>query len=113
MENFNSTDTTGTVEWTGRSGERYALRPAVPADLHVAEGTICILTAMTEAGEAVVWSGTAQALIADASSRSLLRAALPRAAAAYFMPAPRDEIDLMTILWDLDSARRPAARNAA
>jgi hypothetical protein len=113
MRNVETSTNAPTIEWTGRSGERYGLSPAVPAELHVDDGTICILTAMTEAGETVVWSGTAQSLIADASSRGLFRAALPRAAGAYTMPAPRDEIDLVTILWDLDSARRPAARNAA
>lgn len=113
MKHVETLGEAGTVEWTGRSGRHYWLSPASPADLYVADDTICLLTAMTGAGEMVVWSGTAKSLIGDPSSRNLFRAALPRAASAYRMRAPRDEIDRMTILWDLESASRPAAQNAA
>jgi hypothetical protein len=102
-----------TVMWTGRSGAPYQFLRRHPAELHVSDDVICVLTARTRDGEAIVWSGTATSLIEDPASRDLFRAALPRAASAYTMPAPRDAIDLMTVLWDLEPAQHLPSRNAA
>jgi hypothetical protein len=113
MKHVDSLGMAGSVEWTGRSGRHYWLLPSTPSDLHVADDSICLLTAMTEGGEKVVWSGTAQTLIAEPASRNLFRAALKRAATGYSMRAPSDEVDRMTILWDLESASRLSVASAA
>lgn len=103
----------GTVPWTGRSGRRYWLTPASPADVQVTDDTICLLAVMADGGESALWTGTAETLISDPASRNLFRAVLPRASAAYVMKAPEDEIDRLTVLWDLDTSSRAAARTAA
>lgn len=107
------TAATGTVMWTGRSGTSYRLSPVAPASLHVTEDAIFLITASTADGELVVWTGTAQSLIDDPSSRALFRAALPRAHCAYRMPAPADGTERETVLWDLEATLAPRTRNAA
>ncbi len=107
------TAATGTVVWTGRSGTSYRLTPVAPANLHVTEDAIFLITALTADGELVVWSGTAQSLIGDPSSRALFRAAMPRAHCAYRMPSPLDVTERETMLWDLESTLAPRTRHAA
>lgn len=113
MKHVDSLGQAGSVEWTGRSGRHYWMMPSHPADLYVADDCICLLTAISEGGEKVVWSGTAQTLIAEPASRNLYRAALKRASSGYSMRAPIDEVDRMTILWDLESASRLSVATAA
>lgn len=107
------TAATGAVVWTGRSGRSYRLTPVAPEHLHVTEDAIFLITVLTQGGELAAWSGTAASLIADPSSRTLFRAALPRAHCAYRMPAPTDVTERETVLWDLESTLAPRARDAA
>jgi hypothetical protein len=88
------------TNWRGRSGRFYALL-ALPVEQFALDGGDLYMLAR---GGDVLWVGTADEVIADAARRAAFRTALRVANAAFSMPVPEDEIERMTVAWDLEAA---------
>lgn len=97
------------VNWRGRSGRYYALRPVRLEDF-ILEGNELYLIAR---GSLVLWAGSSEDVIGDAQSRSRFRLALTCADRAFHVDAGVDEVERMTIVWDLEGALPVAGLSAA
>lgn len=97
------------VNWRGRSGRFYALRP-VPVDDFTLRPDELYLIAR---GSLVLWAGSSADLIEDAQSRARFRLALTCADRAFEVAAGDNEIERMTLVWDLEGATPIAGLSAA
>lgn len=88
------------TNWRGRSGRFYALT-GLPVDRFALAGTDLFLLAR---GPDVLWVGSEQDVIGDATRRAAFRTALRFANAAFRITPPADAIDRMTMAWDLEGA---------
>jgi len=88
------------TNWRGRSGRFYALLP-LPVDQFALDSDDLYMLAR---GGDVLWVGTADEVVADAARRAAFRTALRVANAAFRLAAPTDEINRMTLAWDLEGA---------
>ena len=55
-------------------------------------------------GNLVLWAGSADDLIKDATSRSRFRLALDCADRAFLVGSSNDEVERLTTIWDLEGA---------
>ena len=97
------------VNWRGRSGRYYALTPVPLADFTL-EGNGLYLIAR---GSNVLWAGSGHDVIADAQSRARFRLALATADRAFRVESGEDDVERMTIVWDLEGALPVTGLNAA
>ena len=88
------------TNWRGRSGRFYALT-ALPIDRFALAGPHLYLLAR---GTDVLWVGTEAEVIGDAAPRAAFRTALRFANAAFRIAPPKDDIERMTMAWDLEGA---------
>lgn len=97
------------VNWRGRSGRYYALSPERLEDFML-RGTELYLIAR---GTLVLWAGSSTDVIADPQSRARFRLALAAADRVFHVEAPEDDIERMTIIWDLEGATPVTGLSAA
>src|SRR5262245_46466557 len=97
------------VNWRGRSGRYYALSP-VRLDDFMLEGSELYLIAR---GTLVLWAGSSEDIIADAASRARFRLALTCADRVFHVEAGEDDIERMTVVWDLEGATPVTGLSAA
>ncbi len=95
--------------WRGRSGRIYALLPVRLQDFALAPDRLYLVAL----GAHVLWVGTADDLVQDAVSRARFRLALDCADRAYVLDAASDEVERMTVVWDLEGGNPTAGLNAA
>ena len=106
--------------WRGRSGRLYALDPQNLERFALRTGELYVVALR----ELVLWVGSAEDLIADYQSRSRFRLALDCADRAFRVDAAADELERLTMVWDLEggeplaelpslSAEEPVALSAA
>jgi hypothetical protein len=88
------------TNWRGRSGRFYAL-VAAPLDDFSLDGTDLYVIAH---GSRVEWIGSASDLVEDPQSRACFRLALATADAVFHLAAPENDIERLTLIWDLEGA---------
>ena len=66
----------------------------------LADGELYLLAA----AHRVLWVGTLDEIVAEALARSQFRLALGAADSAFRVAAPTNEIERMTLVWDLEGA---------
>jgi hypothetical protein len=98
-----------TVNWHGRSGHAYMLRP-VPLDGFALENDDLYLIAR---GSLVLWAGSSEDVINDAQSRARFRLALDCADRAFHVEVGSDQVERMTVIWDLEGAEPQPGQVAA
>lgn len=97
------------VNWRGRSGSFYALTPE-PLEALSLRGNELYLLAR---GSIVLWVGASSDVIDDAQSRARFRLALTCADRAFHVEAGEDDVERMSIVWDLEGAMPVTGLNAA
>ena len=97
------------VNWRGRSGRLYALSPERLDDFALRNDDLFLVTS----GRLVLWAGSASDIINDAESRARFRLALDCADRAFHVDAGDDEIERMTVVWDLEGAEPVMGLTAA
>lgn len=97
------------VNWRGRSGRFYALSP-VRLDKFTLQSNELYLIAR---GSLVLWAGSGEDVIGDAQSRSRFRLALTCADRVFEVEAGEDDVERMTIIWDLEGAAPVTGLSAA
>lgn len=93
-------DSAQATNWRGRSGRFYALTPVSLASFSLAGSALYLLAA----DDRVLWVGTAADVVADSASRQRFRAALLRGETAFRLTTPDNDVDRMTMAWDLETA---------
>jgi hypothetical protein len=88
------------ANWRGRSGRYYVLKP-LPIDRFALTGGDLFLLAR---GPDVLWVGSEADVVGDVAVRAGFRAALRVANAAFHTAPPDNELDRMTMTWDLEDA---------
>jgi hypothetical protein len=97
------------VNWRGRSGRFYALTPE-PLDVFSLHEDELYLVAR---GSMVLWVGSSADVIDDPQSRARFRLALTCADRAFHVEASEDDVERMSIVWDLEGATPIAGLSAA
>ncbi len=97
------------VNWRGRSGRYYALTPE-RLDNFVLSTTGLYLLAR---GGVPMWVGSAHDVIHDAASRARFRLALEASDRAFLVDVEDDDLERMTVVWDLEGAEPVTGLNAA
>jgi hypothetical protein len=97
------------VNWRGRSGRFYALTPERLDDFML-EGNELYLIAR---GTLVLWVGSSDDIISDPQSRARFRLALAAADRVFHVEAGEDDIERMTVIWDLEGATPVTTLSAA
>ena len=97
------------VNWRGRSGRFYALTPE-------RFDTFALLTSglyLLARGGVPMWVGSSYDVIHDAASRSRFRLALEAADRAFLVEVEDNEVEQMTVVWDLEGAEPVTGLSAA
>ncbi len=97
------------VNWRGRSGRFYALQPVSLHDFTLRSDELYLIAR----GSLVLWAGSSTDLIGDAQSRARFRLALTCADRAFEVAADGDDVERMTVIWDLEGASPVAGLSAA
>jgi hypothetical protein len=97
------------VNWRGRSGRYYALAPERLHDFSFT-GEELYLIAL---GPMVLWVGAAADLVVDPVSRARFRLAMDCADRVFHVETSSDEVERLTIIWDLEAAEPALGLNAA
>ncbi|HHY50858.1 MAG TPA: hypothetical protein GYA10_14075 [Alphaproteobacteria bacterium] len=97
------------VNWRGRSGRYYALSPERLDDFML-RGNELYLIAL---GSMVLWAGSSGDVINDAQSRARFRLALATADRVFRVEASEDDVERMTIIWDLEGGVPVSGLSAA
>lgn len=97
------------VNWRGRSGRLYALSPERLDEFALFNDDLFLVTR----GHLVLWAGSAVDVIQDAESRARFRLALDCADRVFHVDAGDDEIERMTVVWDLEGAEPVMGLTAA
>jgi len=88
------------VNWRGRSGRYYALAPARLGDFAFVGEEIYLIAL----GPMVLWVGAAADLVADPVSRARFRLAIDCADRVFQVETAADEVERLTVIWDLEAA---------
>lgn len=88
------------VNWRGRSGRFYALAIDSLQDFALKNSALSIIAR----GNLILWVGSASDVVNDSMSRARFRLALDCADRAFHLAAPGDEVQRMTMVWDLEGA---------
>jgi hypothetical protein len=97
------------ANWRGRSGKYYALTPIRLADFMLEENELYLIAR----GSVVLWAGASADVISDPQSRSRFRLALATADRAFHVEAGSDDVERMTIVWDLEGGLPVTGLSAA
>ena len=97
------------VNWCGRSGRFYALT-AEPLDGFSLRDNELYLVAR---GSVVLWVGSSTDVIDSHESRARFRLALTCADRAFHVEAGEDDVERMSIVWDLEGATPVTGLSAA
>jgi len=97
------------VNWRGRSGRFYALSPERLDVFGLASEGLYLLAL----GGNVLWVGSARDVIDDAQSRSRFRLALETADRAFTVDAGDNDLERMTMVWDLEGGEPVTGLSAA
>jgi hypothetical protein len=97
------------VNWRGRSGKFYALSPERLDDFMLLGNELYLIAR----GTLVLWAGSSEDIIADPQSRARFRLALAAADRVFHVEASADDIERMTVVWDLEGATPVSGLNAA
>ena len=97
------------VNWRGRSGRYYALSPERLDDFMLRGNELYLIAR----GTLVLWAGSAQDIIADPQSRARFRLALAAADRVFHVETSQDDIERMTVIWDLEGATPVSSLSAA
>ncbi len=97
------------VNWRGRSGRFYALKPERLESFWLADESLFLLAR----GTLPVWVGSAADVINDAQSRARFRLALEAADRAFAVDVDADDVTRMTTVWDLEGAEPVSGLSAA
>lgn len=97
------------TNWFGRSGRAYGFVAESLDKFSLVERELYLIAK----GSLVLWVGSAAELIVDPTSRSRFRRALDSADHAFRLATPRDDVERMTTIWDLEGAAPEASRTAA
>ena len=88
------------INWRGRSGRFYPLVPLRLNDFVLSDSELYLLAL----GNHVLWAGSADDIVKDATSRARFRLALDCADRAFLVGSSKDEIARLTTIWDLEGA---------
>ena len=97
------------VNWRGRSGRFYALTPERIDSFALSTTGLYLLAR----GGVPMWVGSAYDVIHDAASRSRFRLALEAADRAFLVEVDDNEVEQMTVVWDLEGAEPVTGLSAA
>ena len=97
------------VNWRGRSGRYYALTPVRLADFMLEANDLYLIAR----GSNVLWAGSSADVIADPQSRSRFRLALATADRVFQVESGNDDVERMTIVWDLEGGLPVTGLSAA
>ncbi|MGN6490175.1 MAG: hypothetical protein ACTHLT_20440 [Devosia sp.] len=97
------------VNWRGRSGRFYALAPE-RLDAFSFAGDELHLIAL---GPMVLWVGAAADLVSDPVSRARFRLAMDCADRVFQVETSPDEVERLTVIWDLEAAEPAIGLSAA
>lgn len=97
------------VNWRGRSGRFYALSAERFEDFVLRDEDIYLVAR----GDLVLWAGASTDVIADPQSRARFRLALTCADRVFHVETGSDEVERMTLIWDLEGATPVTGLNAA
>ena len=97
------------VNWRGRSGRFYALSPERLDDFSLRNNELYLIAR----GSLVLWAGSSADVIGDAQSRARFRLALTCADRAFHVEAGEDDVERMTVIWDLEGAAPVTGLSAA
>jgi hypothetical protein len=88
------------VNWRGRSGRFYALSPEPLEDFILRNNELYLIAR----GTLVLWAGSSEDVISDPQSRARFRLALTCADRVFHVEAGDDDVERMTVVWDLEGA---------
>lgn len=97
------------ANWRGRSGKFYALIPVRLESFALSMDGLHLLAR----GTLPLWAGSAEDVINDAASRARFRLALAAADRAFFVEAGDDDMQRLTLVWDLEGAEPVTGLSAA
>ncbi|WDR04617.1 hypothetical protein PSQ90_09770 [Devosia rhodophyticola] len=97
------------VNWFGRSGRAYGLVSESLEQFRLAERELYLIAK----GSLVLWVGSVAELVVDPMSRTRFKLALDCADRAFRLATPRDDVERMTTIWDLEGAEPETRRSAA
>lgn len=97
------------VNWRGRSGRFYALNPERLDDFCLRNDDVYLVAR----GSLVLWAGSSRDVIDDAQSRARFRLALTCADRVFHVETADDDVERMTLVWDLEGATPVAGLSAA
>lgn len=97
------------VNWRGRSGRFYALSPERLDAFSLGNDDIHLIAR----GNLVLWAGSGSDVINDAQSRARFRLALTCADRVFRVESADDDVERMTLVWDLEGATPVTGLNAA
>ena len=97
------------VNWRGRSGRYYALAPERLEDFSFVGDELYLIAL----GPMVLWVGAAADLVSDPVSRARFRLAMDCADRVFMVDTNADEVERMTIIWDLEAAEPAIGLSAA
>ena len=97
------------LSWRGRSGRLYAMEPENLERFVLKTGEVYLIGLR----ELVLWVGSAEDLIADYQSRSRFRLAMDCADRVFHIDTTADELERLTMVWDLEGGEPLAELSAA
>lgn len=96
-------------QWRGRSGRVYSLAPESLERFALAPNNLYLIALR----DLVLWVGSAEDLIGDYQSRARFRLALDCADRVLRIEDEADEVERLTIAWDLEGGEPLLALSAA
>lgn len=97
------------VNWRGRSGRFYALAPLRLEDFSFSGDGLYLIAL----GPHVLWAGGSADLVEDAVSRARFRLAMECADRVFHVEVSADQVERLTVLWDLEGAEPVLGLSAA
>lgn len=97
------------VNWRGRSGRFYALSPERLDSFSLRNDELYLIAR----GSFVLWAGSSSEVISDPQSRARFRLALAAADRVFHVESTEDDVERMTIVWDLEGATPVSGLSAA
>lgn len=97
------------VLWRGRSGRLLTLTFDSLEDFTLSETELAVVAR----GSLVLWVGNVRDIVEDHASRGRFRLALAAADRVFSVPAPTDQTERLTVIWDIEGASPLVGSTAA
>jgi hypothetical protein len=97
------------VNWRGRSGRFYALSPERLDAFTLRNDDVYLIAR----GSLALWAGSSRDVIEDTQSRARFRLALTCADRVFHVESSEDDVERMTLVWDLEGATPVVGLSAA